>query len=71
MNRRDGQPISNLKPGVVVGVGQSVEEKISPGGIRQPMLRMSREKRPNIPLERMGRPNGNDNGPQIKMGRTT
>ena len=28
MNRRDGQPISNLKPGgVVVGVGQSVEQR--------------------------------------------
>ena len=27
-NRRDGQPITNSKPGVVVGVGQSVEKKI-------------------------------------------
>ena len=27
-NRRDGQPISNSKSGVVVGVGQSVEKKI-------------------------------------------
>ena len=62
MNRRDGQPISNLKSGVVIGVGQSVEEKIPPGGIRQQMLRMSREERPNIPPERMARPNGNDNG---------
>ena len=33
-NRRDGQPISNSKSGVVVGVGQSVEKKIPPGGIR-------------------------------------
>ena len=61
-NRRDGQPISNSRPGVMVGVGQSVEEKIPPGGISQPILRMSREKRPNVPPERMSRPNGNDNG---------
>ena len=67
-NRRDGQPISNSKSGVVVGVGQSVEEKIPPGGIRQPMLRMSREKRPNIPPERMSRPNGNDNGTSNRNG---
>ena len=52
MNRRDGQSISNLKPGVVVGVGQFVEEKIPPGGIRQPM----------------GRPNGNDNGTSNRNG---
>ena len=32
MNRRDGQPISNLKPGVVVGVGQSVKEEIPQEG---------------------------------------
>ena len=67
-NRRDGQPMSNLKPGVVVGIGQSVEEKIPPGGISQPMLRMSREKRPNIPPERMGRPNGDDNGTSDRNG---
>ena len=64
----DGQPISNSKSGVVVGVGQSVEEQIPPGGIRQPMLRMSREERPNIPPERMGRPNSNDNGALNKNG---
>ena len=68
MNRRDGQPISNLKPGVVVGVGQSVEKKIPPGGISQPLLRMSREEGPNIPPERMGRPNGNDNGASHRNG---
>ena len=34
-NRRDGQLISNLKPGVVVGVGQSVEKKIPLEGISQ------------------------------------
>ena len=45
----------------MVGVGQSVEKKIPLGGISQPMLRMSREERPNIPPERMGQPNGNDN----------
>ena len=67
-NRRDRQPISNPKSGVVVGVGQSVEKKIPPGGISQPMLRMSREERPNVPPERMGRPNGNDNGASDKNG---
>ena len=67
-NRRDRQPISNSKSGVVVGVGQSVEKKISLGGISQPMLRMSREERPNVPPERMGRPNGNDNGASDKNG---
>ena len=68
MNRRDRQPISNPKSGVVVGVGQTVEKKIPPGGIRQPMLRMSRKERPNIPPERMGRPNGNDNGTSNRNG---
>ena len=67
-NRRDGQPTSNSKSGVVVDVGQSVEKKIPPGGIRQPMLRISREERPNIPPERMGRPNGNDNGASNRNG---
>ena len=67
-NRRDGQPISNSRLGVVAGVGQSVEEKIPPGGIRQPTLRMSREERPNIPPERMGRPNGNDYGASSRNG---
>ena len=61
-NRRDGQPISNSRPGMVAGVGQSVEEEIPLGGISQPMLRMSREGRPNIPPERISRPNGNNNG---------
>ena len=68
INRRDEQPISNPESGVMVGVGQSVERKISPGGIRQPMLRMSREERSNIPPKRMGRPNGNDNGALDKNG---
>ena len=68
INRRDGQPISNLKPGVVVGVGQSVEKKIPLGGISQPMLGMSREERPNIPPERMGRPNAGDNGASNRNG---
>ena len=67
-NRRNGQPISNSKSGVVVVVGQSVERKIPLGRIRQPMLRVSREERPNIPPERMGRPNGNDNGASDKNG---
>ena len=68
MNRGDGQSISRLKPCVVVGVGQSVEGKIPLGGIRQPVLRMSREKRPNIPPGRMGRPNGDDNGTSDRNG---
>ena len=68
INRRDEQPISNPESGVMVDVGQSVERKISPGGIRQPMLRMSREERSNIPPQRMGRPNGNDNGASDKNG---
>ena len=68
INRRDGQPISNLKPVVVVSVGQSVKKKIPPGGISQPMLRMSREERPNIPPERIGRPNGGDNGVSDRNG---
>ena len=32
INRRDGQPLSSLKPGVVVGAGQPVEKKIPPEG---------------------------------------
>ena len=67
-NRRDRQPISNPKSGVVVGVGQSVGKKIPPGEISQPMLKMSREERSNIPPERMGRPNGITMRPQIKWG---
>ena len=67
-NKRDRQPISNPKSGVVIGVGQSTEKKIPLGGISQPMLRMSREERPNVPPERMGRPNGNDNGASDKNG---
>ena len=52
----------------MVGVGQSVEKKIPQGGIRQPMLRMSREERPSIPSERMSRPNSNDNGAPDRNG---
>ena len=68
MNRGDEQPISNSMSRIVVGVGQSVEKKIPPGGIRQPMLRMSKEERSNFPPERMGRSNGNDNGASDKNG---
>ena len=46
----------------MVGVGQSVEKKIPPGGISQSMLGMNRKERLNISPERMGRPNGGDNG---------
>ena len=52
----------------MVGVGQSVERKISPGRIRQPMLRMSREERSNIPPKRIDRLRGNDNGASDKNG---
>ena len=41
INRRDGQPLSNLKPGVVVGAGQPKEKKIPSEGMSQPMLGMS------------------------------
>ena len=68
INRRDEQPIPSPESGMMVGIGQSLERKISPGGIRQPMLRMSREGRSNILPQRMGRPNGNDNGASDKNG---
>ena len=68
INRRDGQPISNPKSGVMVGTGQSVEKKIPPGQIRQPMLRVSRGERPNVPPERMSRSNGDNNGTSNKNG---
>ena len=68
INREDGQPISNLKPGVMVGAGQPVEKKIPPEGMSQPMLGMSRKERPNIPPKRMGRPNGGYNGASGRNG---
>ena len=68
MNRGNEQPISNPESGVMVGVGQSVERKISLGGMRQPMLRMKKEERSNTLPQRMGRPNGNDNGASDKNG---
>ena len=68
INRRNEQPISSPESDMMVGVGQSVERKVSPGGIKQLMLRMSREERSNIPPQRMGRPNGNDSGTSDKNG---
>ena len=68
INRRDGQPLSSLKSGVVVGVGQPVEKKIPPEGMSQPMLGMSKKERPNIPPKRMGGPNGDDNGASGRNG---
>ena len=68
INRRNEQPISNPEAGVMVGVGQSVARKIPLGGIRQPTLRVSRGERSNIPPERMGRHNDNDNGASNKNG---
>ena len=44
------------------------QEKIPPGEISQPMLRMSKEERPNISPERMGRLNGNNNGASDRNG---
>ena len=67
-DRRDGQPISDSKSGVVVGVGQSVKEKIPPGGISQPMLRMSREERTSIPPEKWVDLMVMTMGPQVEMG---
>ena len=43
INRGNGQPISNLKPSVMVDIGQPVEKKIPPGRMSQPMLGMSRK----------------------------
>ena len=68
INRRDGQPISNSKSSVVVGVGQIVEKKIPLGEIRQPLLRMDREERSNIPPERMVDLMVMTMGLQIEMG---
>ena len=68
INRRDGQPLSNLKPGVVVGTGQLVKKKIPPEGMSQQMLGMSKEERPNLLPERMGGPNGDDNGASGRNG---
>ena len=42
--------------------------KIPLGEISQPMLRMNREGRSNIPPERMGRPNGSNNEASDKNG---
>ena len=68
VNRRNEQPILNPESGMMVGIGQSVEKKISLGGIRQPMLGMSGEERSNIPPKRMGRSNDNNNGASDKNG---
>ena len=62
INRRDGQPLSSPKPGVVVGAGQLVKKKIPPEGMSRQMLGMSKEGRPNIPPKRMGGPSGDGNG---------
>ena len=64
----DGQPLSSLKPGVVVSAGQPVEKKISPEGMSQQMLGISKKERPNIPPKRMGGPSGGDNGASGRNG---
>ena len=68
MNRRDEQPIPSPKSGMMVSIRQTLERKISPRGIRQPMLGMSREGRSNIPPQRMGGPSGNDRRASDKNG---
>ena len=68
INRRDEQPIPSPESGMMVGIKQSLERKITLGGIRQPMLRMSRGGRSNIPPQRMGGPNGNDSRASDKNG---
>ena len=68
INRRDEQPILSPESGMMVNIKQSLERRISPGGIRQPLLRMSREERSNIPPQRMGGPNGNDSRASDKNG---
>ena len=68
VNRRDGQPLSSLKPGVVVGAGQPVEKKIPPEGMNQQILGMSKKEKPNIPPKRMGGPNSGDNGASGRNG---
>ena len=52
----------------MVGAGQPVEKKTPLEGMSQQMLGMSKKERPNIPPERMGGPNGGDNGASDRNG---
>ena len=61
IDRKDGQPPSSLRPGVVVNAEQPKEKKIPPVRASQPMLRMGEEERSNIPPRRMGGPSGSGN----------
>ena len=61
IDRKNGQPSPGLIPGVVVGTEQP-KEKIPPERVRQPMLRMGKGERPNIPPRRMGGPDGSGSG---------
>ena len=68
VDRRNGQPLSSLKPGAVVGTKQPKEKKIPPKSMNQPMLGMGKGERPNIPPRRMGGPNGGGNGASGRNG---
>ena len=68
IDRRNGQLLASLKPGVVVVAGQPVEKKMPLEGMNQQMLGMSKKERPNIPPKRMGGPNGGDNGASGRNG---
>ena len=67
IDRRNGQPLSGLRPGVVVGIEQPREKKMPPEGVGQTMG-MGKGERPNIPPRRMGRTNGGDNGASGRNG---
>ena len=68
IDRRNGQPLSGLRPGVVVGTEQPKEKKMPPEEVGQTMLGMSKRERPNIPLRRMGGPYGGGNGASGRNG---
>ena len=48
IDRRNGQPLSGLRPGVVVGTEQPKEKKIPPENLSQLILGMGKGERPNI-----------------------
>ena len=61
IDRKNGQPSSGLKPGVVFGAEQPKEKKIPPERVRHPMLGMGKGERLNIPPRRTGGPDGSGN----------
>ena len=68
IDRKNGQPLSGLRPGVVVGTEQPKEKKKTPEGVGQTMLGMGKREGPNIPPRRMGGPNGGGNGASSRNG---